>query len=233
MNIKDLAIIDTKQELYAAFNTFILSSESRIFNKLLIRHSLMQKVKNIPGDIVECGVFKGTGIMSFLKIKRLLMPNSHKKVIGFDFFDTKNLLATLTDRDKQTMQIMFDSREFCHKDNFCEELKNLIISCNFAQEEFELVQGDVSVTSMQYIQNKPGFKISLLYMDLDLEKPTYDVLCNFWDRISIGGIVVFDEYAYHNWSETEGVDRFFKNKNVVYNCIDAICPTMYIQKGSS
>jgi hypothetical protein len=65
---------------------------------------MYDSVKNIPGDIVECGVFKGTGLYTFLKLKKLFNPNGSKKVIGFDFFDTKALLNSIeSEQDKKAM----------------------------------------------------------------------------------------------------------------------------------
>ena len=66
----------------------------------------------------------------------------------------------------------------------------------------------------EFVNKRPGFKISLLYLDMDIEKPTYDTLVNFWDRISKGGIVVLDEYAHHQWSESIGVDKFLDERKI-------------------
>jgi len=89
MNLKDIEIIESlDQNFYDSFNKFIISSDLKVFGKLLARFQLFEMIKDVPGDIVECGVFKGTGIFTFLKLKRYYFPNSLKKVIGFDFFDT-------------------------------------------------------------------------------------------------------------------------------------------------
>ena len=84
----------------------------------------------------------------------------------------------------------------------------MILDAGFSQGDFELIQGDVCKTTYDVVSKRPGFKISLLYMDLDLEKPTYKSLSALWPRLSKGGIVVFDEYGYHQWSEALGVDKF-------------------------
>jgi hypothetical protein len=73
-------------------------------------------------------------------------------------------------------------------------------------------------------------KISLMYMDLDLEIPTYDTLNNLWSNITKGGIIVFDEYGYHKWSESKGVDRFIEEKNLEIKSLNFMCPTAYIKK---
>ena len=111
MDLKELEIVDTSQSLYDFFNGFILSSDTKVFGKLLARTLLVDQVKDLPGDIVECGVFKGTEMLTFLKIKRFLCPNSGKKVIGFDFFNSEKLVESLSGIDKEAMGTLFDKNE--------------------------------------------------------------------------------------------------------------------------
>lgn len=231
MKIENLEVNSTPQELFDAFNSFTLSSDRRVFNKLIARTLLYDKVKNIPGDIVECGVFKGTGMYTFLKLKNLFHPNSVKKVIGFDFFNTEELISSINDTfDKETMGTLFSGRSFEHETSFVEVFENQLLSHGFLKSDFDLVQGDVTTTTKKFVEENPGFKISLLYLDLDLDKPTYDSLNNLWDRVSKGGIVVFDEYGYHKWSESKGVDRFVEEKGLKLKPLDYQAPTAYIKK---
>ena len=65
---------------------------------------------------------------------------------------------------------------------------------------------------------------------MDLDVPTYETLNAMWDRVVKGGIVVFDEYAFHKWSESAGVDRFFADKDVQIKALNYICPTAYVVK---
>jgi hypothetical protein len=219
------------QNLYDNFNGFILSDDTRIFNKLITRTLLYDKIKDIPGDIVECGVFKGSGTFTFLKLKNMFNPNSSKKVIGFDFFNTDELIKSIQNgQDKDPMNTLFDSRNFKHTDSFKTQLENDILEAGFNQSEFMLIAGDVSLTTKDFSRNNPGFKIALLYMDVDLELPTYDVLTNLWDNMTKGGLIVFDEYGHHKWSESKGVDRFLEEKNLEIVSLNNYCPTAYIQK---
>ena len=231
MNLKDLEIVNAlDQSFYDSFNKFILSSDLKVFGKLLARIQLFEKVKDIPGDIVECGVFKGTGIFTFLKLKRYFCPNTGKKVIGFDFFNSEKLTSSLSEQDKEAMTTLFEGRNFEHTTSFQNELDYIIRKCGFEDYEYELIGGDISKTVVDFVSNKPGAKISLLYIDLDLDVPTYDTLVSLWDRVSSGGIVVFDEYAFHNWSESIGVDRFFSDKDIQINALNFIAPSAYVIK---
>jgi len=192
--------INTTQEIYDSFNSFIFSQDTKVLAKLIARANLLKQVESVPGDIIECGVFKGSGIISWLKLKKILCPNSFKKVVGFDFFDTKELLKSLNGRDKERMENLFKSRQFALNTEYVEILHGTLIEAGFTDSDFELIQGDLSTSSVNYVNMRPGAKISLLYMDVDIAQPTYDALNTLWSRVSRGGIIVFDEYGYHQWS---------------------------------
>ena len=128
------------------------------------------------------------------------------------------------------MSVLFNEREFKHDESFKDIFKNEILNNGFQEHEFDLVEGDVSLTSKEYSKENPGLKISLLYMDLDLEEPTYNTLVNLWGNVTKGGIVVFDEYGYHKWSEYKGVDRFINENHIEIKTLNFNAPTAYIKK---
>lgn len=231
ITLDKLELTQNPQSLFDNFNGFILNKDRRIFNKLISRALIYNEVKDIPGDIVECGVFKGTGLYTFLKLKNIFNPTTSKKVIGFDFFNTEELISSITDiNDKETMSTLFKDRNFTHTESFKETLYNNILNDGFDKSEFKLIEGDISITTKQFSADNPGFKISLLYIDLDLEIPTYNTLVNLWDNVTKGGIIVFDEYGYHKWSESKGVDRFINEYNLDIKSLNYLCPTAYIKK---
>jgi len=223
-------VVNTSQKLFDNFNEFIFSDDTKVFGKLIARTTLFNKVIEVPGDIIECGVFKGSGIFTWLKLKQILSPNSFKKIIGFDFFNTKELVEGLSGIDRERMDNLFKQRKFDLTEDYIEYLNKMIIDAGFNDGDFELIKGDVCKTSFEFISKRPGAKISLLYLDLDLEKPTYESLTAFWPRVSKGGIVVFDEYAYHQWSEALGVDKFVDENNLQVKILNFNAPTAYIQK---
>ena len=56
-----------------------------------------------------------------------------------------------------------------------------------------LIKGDASQTSKEFNNNNPGARIKLLYLDMDVEEPTYNVLHTLWNKVVIGGQIVLDE----------------------------------------
>jgi hypothetical protein len=223
--------LNDKQSLYDYYNNFIISDDRNLFFKLIMRNNLFEKVKHLNGDIVECGVFKGAGLLVWLKLIDMYQSHSIKKVIGFDFFNPTFVDELKNKIDRETMRQVFTRCNDLSVDEVSiEGIENKILNSGFKKNKFELIKGDISETSKEFLTDKPGFRISLLYLDLDLEKPTLDTLENFYDRIVPGGIIVFDEYAYHCWSESNAVDEFINKKQLKLINTHLQSPTAYLIK---
>src|SRR3990172_10567103 len=97
-------------DLYNTFNKFIFSNNNKLLGKMLHRFDYFQRIKDLPGDIVEIGVFKGSGVATFSKFIDIFCPNSNKKVIGFDIFDKQegeNILKNDSLIDQETMNLVY------------------------------------------------------------------------------------------------------------------------------
>jgi Macrocin-O-methyltransferase (TylF) len=223
-------VVQIEQKVFDAFNNFIFSSDTRIIAKLLARASLVQQVVNVPGDIVELGVFKGSGMATFLKLKDIYFPKvSPLKVIGFDYFDTDKLVKSLKGNDRETMEQLFKDRNYNHTNDACLTLANTFFNMGYNISDFELIAGDINMSINGFVNERPGFRARLVYIDVDLEEPTYNALKALWPLIPTGGIVCFDEYGIHQWSEAIGADKFFEGKAKLM-ATNIPCPTAYIIK---
>jgi hypothetical protein len=222
--------VEPEQQIYDNFNGFIFAPDSRIFNKLTKRIELYLKTEHIVGDIIECGVFKGSGVSVWLKLKKMYEPNSSLKVIGLDYFNITDLISNIdTIHNKEKMNNVINRVD--ENDLSISSIENKLNKID--KESLILLQGDAGETTLKYVSDNPGLKIKLLYMDLDLGEPTYKVIKNLWNSISEGGIIVFDEYGYHCWDETKGVDKFLKEiPKESYKLIHTkiACPTLYLIK---
>jgi hypothetical protein len=223
--------IQINQDVFDSFNNFIFSSDRNIFNKLYSRIQFYEMTKHLNGDIVEAGVFRGSGILTWLKILDMNEPHSIKRAVGFDFFNTSWFESIQNPVDKEMMSQVFNRVKKLNVDDIsCEGVKSKIVSAKIKNSKFELVSGDISETSKNYILTKPGFRISILYIDLDLGDSTYETLNNFWNNIVSGGIIVLDEYAHPSWSESNGVDLFVEKHGLKIIRTNVNAPTAYIIK---
>ncbi len=221
----------TAQNIYDSYNNFIFSKDIRVFNKMIKRTELYLDVKGLVGDILEFGVFKGASIALWLKLIDMYEPNSITKVIGFDFFNSNQVVDGLNGLNNLMMANVINRVE--HNELTLDAVSSKL--ANFNRARYKLIQGDAVDTSQIMVNNNPGLKIKLLYMDLDVGEPTYKILLQLWNRVCINGIIVFDEYAYHQWDESVGVDKFLQTIRGKYEqfATGIYSPTFYIKKIST
>jgi len=212
--------------VWDAYNLLLLGPDIERLRKLLARYDLFKRTLELPGDIVECGVLKGTSLMFFLKLLHIHAHGSNKRVIGFDMFDHFPVEAH---GDHAHVEAFVTESGF--QGISPESLLDGVRAAGLSTERCDLVAGDITQTAAAYVQRHPGLRISLLHLDLDLAEPTYAALDAFWDRIVPGGIIALDEYAVARWSESNGVDRFFSDRSVVLKTLPwSRTPTAYIVK---
>jgi hypothetical protein len=226
-NIKNMPT----DELYTSFNSFIFDPDIKVLGKLLHRFNFFNLTKHLAGDIVELGVYKGSGMATFIKFIDIFATHSNKKVIGFDLFDVNNSVVSQYENG-DTMQTVYN--KVSDTELSYDAITDKLLKINNDKSKFILVKGDVCKTTKIFTDNNPGMRISLLYVDLDLKEPVYNSLMNLWDKILPGGYIIFDEYEYHKFDESNGVDLFLKESNLKYEVVSTnwMAPTAYMIKKS-
>lgn len=205
----------SKQEICRNFQIYT----RRIFLKRFLAHyEFFRMVVDLPGDIIELGVYRGTSLMSwanFLEIRN--MGDRQKQVFGFDnfagftSFDEKdgkpdtNVEKELSGFDASVFEeILNDAISIYDKDRFIPY-----------KPRIRLIKGNIEETVPRFVEENPGLRISLLHFDCDLYQPTKVALDAFWPLVVPGGVVLFDEYGIRPWQgESNAVDEFFKGKKI-------------------
>ena len=189
-------------------NNFYLSCDITRISKILSHYEIYKMIKEVPGEIVECGVFKGASFLRFAMFREIFGNPFSKKIIGFDTFG--KFPETNFQDDKKARNKFIDSagEDSISKDQLFEILnqKNL-------NRHLDLIEGDITKTVPDYVKTNPELKISLLNLDTDIYEPAVSILENLYPRITKGGILMLDDYGTHP-GETKAVDEYFENKNV-------------------
>ena len=74
----------TTQSMYDSETDFNLQMNTERISKLLIHYEIFKKIIKVKGDIVECGIFKGTSFVRLGVLRELFKKKC--KLIGFDVF---------------------------------------------------------------------------------------------------------------------------------------------------
>ena len=203
-----------EQSMYDAETNFNLMMSHERLAKFVIHWEAMKMVNEIPGCIVECGVFKGTSFSRFALIRDLLGSNFSARIIGFDVF-SNNFPDTAYIQDKAQREHWINTAGSASigKQQLEKILKDKGVN------NFELVAGDATQTIPDFCKKNQGLKISLLNLDIDFVEPTVVALEHLYSRVMPGGVILLDNYAgfgssglsYHG--DTRGIDEFFDGKN--------------------
>lgn len=164
---------------YLKNKDYTMIDEKTYINNLKIA----EKAKNITGDIVECGVWRGGMIAG---IAELLGPKS--KYFLYDSFEG------LPDAKEIDGASALDWQSNSEGEHYHDNCKAEI---NFANEamtktgvDFQLIKGWFDDT----VPFHKHEKISLLRLDADWYDSTIVCLKHFFPKVVQGGIVIIDDY---------------------------------------
>ena len=165
--------------------------------------------RGIPGDIVECGVWKGGACML---AARLIQERGYtrRKIWLYDTFEG---MTEPTGED-----IIAASGQPVSERNpkgwwavTREEVAENLARTGYDSRMIELVKGDVCETLEQRIPSSP---VALLRLDTDWYESTKKEMEVLFPRLMQGGVLLLDDYG-HFRGAAKGVDEYFSNREIV------------------
>jgi hypothetical protein len=199
-----------------AIKHFPILARRQLLKRFLAHVELFKLALEVPGDIAELGVFRGLGLLTWANLlEAYCIGNRTKVVYGFDNW------RGFTDFSPQDAKPVEEAGKVVggfDPSGYLDELKSAIAI--FDSDRFiplkariKLIAGDIESTVPAFARDNPGVRFSLVHFDCDLYKPTKAALEALWDRVTRGGVVIFDEYGIPDWpGETAAVDEFLANK---------------------
>lgn len=185
--------------------------------------SLLESTLHLPGDVIECGVYRGN---SFQLICRAVAETSpDKRIYACDSFEgfPKKKVGRI---DLGTHWILSRVRR---KYRLCQDtparLERFFESFNV---NGQIVKGFFSETLERFSNEQFCF----IHLDCDLYVSYGQCLELLYHTLVPGGVFVFDDYGSPNWpGAKEAVDEFFSSKKEsVCLCEDLPIPSWYVRK---
>jgi hypothetical protein len=199
-NMNDLIQGITFDKCWEYENGFYLTSHPSRIAKSIMHWEIYKQITNLPGVILECGVFKGASLIRFATYREMLESPYSRKVIGFDAFGK---FPSTSDNDDSKFISRFESEagDGISKNN----LESIITQKAF--NNIELIEGNVLETLPLYVEANPHLKIALLHIDVDVYDATKCCLEYLFDKVVMGGIIILDDYS-AVVGATKAIDEF-------------------------
>lgn len=182
---------------------FDLASVSR----LLYFKRLFDRIRNVPGDIVECGVGRGDSLLMLALLAK--DEGAERKLWGFDSFEglPEPSDADHSPRRPKRGQIAWSIYSVQKR------LLDSGLPADFFYSQITLVKGLFQDTLKEY----RGESIALLHADVDLYESYLTVLESLYPKVTPGGVVAFDEYLntfelLHWPGARKAIDEYFAGR---------------------
>ena len=218
---KDLNISDF-------FENLILFSNKIEISNIITRIKLYEMTREVPGDIFECGVHKGSSFILFYHLISIFEPYSfNKNLVGFDTFKGFRSLNSNKDSEELNSDMFSD----CNISRLKELIKINDLDRPLSHiERCRLIEGDATKTVPEYLKENPETVVSLLYLDFDIYEPTLCCLKNIMPHMPKGAIVVLDEFNSKKWKgETLAIKELFNINEVKIKRFNFSPQTAYFQ----
>ena len=199
-----------------AVKIFPILARRQWLKRFLAHVELFKLTLDVPGDIAELGVFRGTGLFTWANLlEAYCVGNRTKVVYGFDNWRGFTQVA---EQDGAALPDIHKVEGGFSPEGFLAELKDAIAI--FDSDRFipwkariKLVEGDIEQSVPCFAAANPGVRFSLIHFDCDMYGPTKAALREFWPLLSRGGLMLFDEYSIADWpGETKAVDEFLADQ---------------------
>lgn len=160
---------------------------------------LVKKVRKIPGELIEVGVWRGgTGA---LIAKSAELSGIKDKVYLCDTFSG---VPKASEKDEK-----YKGGE--HDDTSKETVENLVKNLNLPN--IILLHG--------VFPDETGVKLEdqqfrFCHIDVDVYESAKDIVEWIWKRLSIGGVIVFDDYGTES---TKGITAYVNEMTTIYDCL--------------
>jgi hypothetical protein len=165
--------------------------------------------RGIPGDIVECGVWRGGSAM----VAALTLAQEEDTERRLWLYDTFAGMSEPSERDvtihgmsarDNWQSISTTPGDPTMAAASLSEVQANMTSTGIAENRVEYVKGPVEQTIPSTIPDR----IALLRLDTDWYESTRHELEHLWDRVEPGGVLIVDDYG-HWAGARQAVDEFF------------------------
>lgn len=217
-NRKDLLSLFDKtpippQELAVNLHLYMRSS---VLAKLLYINELYELIVEVPGVIMEFGVWWGANLALFENLRAVYEPyNYTRKVIGFDTFEGYTSISSKDGDDPLVFAGNYDVQP-----HYLDHLTN-VLSCHQNEnvmghiEKSRLLVGNAIETLPSYLKNNPETIISLAYFDMQLYEPTKVCLEHIKPYLTKGSVIAMDELNCPEFpGETQAFREVFGTSNI-------------------
>ena len=183
-------IPDYYRDIYKKVRPFTMTSETSVYTLVNCLEYLSKY--QIPGSVVECGVWRGGMIMAAMLAAKAAKDERRE----FFLYDTFEGMVKPGEHDGEKANTLYGNYERTDgSSNWCrstlDEVKSNVASCAYPSDKAHFVKGKVEET----IPGTLPRQIALLRLDTDWYESTLHEFEHLFPLVAPGGVVIIDDYG--------------------------------------
>jgi len=219
VNLRDLT--SREIEILESVKAYTLTSEERVAALLnAVRYLTEHK---IPGDIAECGVWRGGSMMAVA----LALMSHNDLSRNLYLYDTFEGMSEPTEQDKSLRGESAKSllnRDPVGTGIWCfasiEDVRTNILSTGYPQEKVHLIKGKVEETIPSILPTR----LALLRLDTDWYESTKHELIHLFPLVDSRGLLIIDDYGHWQGARKATDEYLIEHKlNLYLHRVDYTC----------
>ena len=194
--------------IFNTVNPYTMTSAERV--AALVEAVRYVVANDIPGDFVECGVWRGGSSMAAALAFRELGDESRELFL----YDTYEGMSAPTEEDVDVggqtagakfsqRQLTEDSSEWCRSP--IDDVRRNLESTGYPAEKIHFVKGKVQETIPGTM---PAGPVSILRLDTDWYESTRHEMQHLYPVLVKSGVLILDDYGYWQGAR-KAVDEYF------------------------
>jgi O-methyltransferase len=190
---------------------FTMTSPERVFMCARATEYVVQH--GIPGDIVECGVWRG-GSMMAIALTLLRQGDQTRDLYLFDTFEgmppptAQDVDFKGRDAASQVVSgTQADGRSWLYAS--LEDVREAVLSTGYDAARVHFVKGKVEDT----LPDRAPQQISLLRLDTDWYESTRHELLHLYPRLARAGVLILDDYG-HWQGARQATDEYLAEQRI-------------------
>jgi hypothetical protein len=165
---------------------------------------LLESVIDLPGDVIECGVFRASSTWTIARVVGERAPD--KTIHALDSYagfpdDQLSDHDTTLFRSKARI-----ARKFRHANDVPERIERVFAA-------FGIRGGPVVGYFADTLPSVQAERFCFVHIDSDTYGSHLECLTALYDRVTPGGVIVFDDYHQRKWpGATKAIDEFLRDR---------------------
>jgi hypothetical protein len=190
-----------------AVTPYTMTSPERLIGLIRAVHHVVEN--RIPGDLVECGVWKGGSMMAVARVL-LRLGDTGRQLWLFDTFEgmTPPTRADVAFDNQPADRLLRDHEELRCQAGL-DAVRKAVLGTGYPAANVHFIPGRVEDT----IPARAPEAVALLRLDTDWYESTRHELEHLFPRLARGGVLILDDYG-HWQGARKAADEYFHHNRI-------------------